>query len=374
MSTRTTLLPLHRVRMPAGAEERLADVLRSGYIADGTQVRELEARLGEWVGNPNVVTVGEYSGGIALALALYGVGPGDDVLATPDACLGTNMPILARFARPVWCDVDPAAGNVDPRDARERVSERAKALVFAHWGGDVADLDGIRAVACDAGLKVIEDASEALGARFRGRRLGDGSADVTVLSFGPVRHLTAGEGAALLFANPEDAERARWLKRYGIHQPSFRDDLGEIDPASDIPVPGPNSYMNNIAASLALAGLDELDETVARHRANGLAYDDAVPSIDGLTAMARRADADSAFWVYTLRAQRRDDLLRALRDRGIASSRLHLRNDTYSAFGTGLADLPGVATFSAERLCLPCGWWVGEEERAEVLAALRAGW
>jgi dTDP-4-amino-4,6-dideoxygalactose transaminase len=365
---------LHRVHMPGGAEERLREVLHSGYVADGQVVREFEARLAEWIGNPHVVTVGEYSSGIAMALELGGVRPGDEVLATPDACLGSNMPLLNVHARPVWCDVDPATGNIDPADVARRVTPRCKAIVFAHWGGDVADLDGIREVARRHGLLVVEDASEALGAEHDGRRIGATGTDVTVLSFGPVRHITTGEGAALLFADAEPAERARWRKRYGIHQPTFRDELGEIDPASDIAEPGPNSYMNNIAAAIGLAQLAELDAVVARHQANGRFYDEALRGVDGIALMRRRPGDTSAYWVYTLRAQRRDDLLRALRDRGIAASKLHLRNDTYSAFGDGLADLPGVREFSATRLCLPCGWWVGDEEREQVVAAVRAGW
>lgn len=369
------VIPLHKVRPPAGAEDRLGEVLRSGYIADGQQVREFEAALGAWLGNPNVVTVGDYSAGIALVLGMYGVGPGDAVVATPDACLGTNMPILSRFARPAWCDVDPASGNLDPADvARAAADGNAKALVFAHWGGDVADLDALQAVAREQGLALVEDASEALGARHRGQRVGADGSDVAVFSFGPVRHLTTGEGAALVFRDPEDAERARWLKRYGIHQPTFRDELGEINAASDIPEPGPNSYMNNLAATLGLAGLEGLDDVLAAHQANGRALDAGLESVDGITRMRRSADDDSAYWVYTLRAERRDDLLRALRDRGVASSRLHLRNDVYSAFGTGQVELAGVQRFSAERLCIPSGWWVGEAERAQILEAVRAGW
>lgn len=369
-----TRIPLHRVHAPAGAEERLGEVLRSGYIADGALVREFEAAFGAWIGNPRVVTVGEYSSGIALALGLFGVGPGDEVLATPDACLGTNMPILSRFARPVWVDVDPETGNLDPADLARRVTPRAKAVLLAHWGGDPADVAAVRAVAAEHGLRVVEDASEALGAQSGGRRVGATGTDVTVFSFGPVRHLTTGEGGALLWGDEEDAEQARWRKRYGIHQPSFRDADGEIDPRSDIPEPGPNSYLNNLGAAIGLAGLEGLDAIMERHVENGRFYDAALAGIDGISLMRRRPGDVSAAWVYTLRAERRDELMRALHGRGIAASRLHLRNDAYSAFGTGLADLPGVAAFSATRLCLPSGWWVGEEDRERVVAAVRAGW
>ena len=370
----TPAVALHRVSMPTDAAAGIEDVLHSGYIADGQVAREFEAALARFLGAPCVVTLGEYSAAIAVALWQAGVRPGDNVLACPDACLGTNMPILTAGARPVWCDVDPATGHIDPEDVARRVTRRTRALLFAHWGGDVAPAAELDALAQRHGIWSVEDASEALGAELEGRRLGAETADATVFSFGPVRHVTCGEGAALSLRDHEQARRAARLKRYGIDQASFRDALGEIDPGSDIPEPGLNSYLNNIAAALGLRGLVGFEERLSRHRANADFYDEALRGVPGLQLMRRRPGARGAAWVYTLLADRRDDLLRKLKESGVHASRLHLRNDCYSAFGTGPADLPGVAEFSARRLCLPCGWWVDDADRERVIELIRAGW
>ncbi|HXH34722.1 MAG TPA: DegT/DnrJ/EryC1/StrS family aminotransferase [Plantibacter sp.] len=370
----TTTVELHRVRMPEHAGRRLTEVLRSGYIADGSLVRDFENRLRDFVGNPHVETAGEYSGALTLALFQAGVRPGDEVLTCPEACLGTNMPILSLFAKPVWCDVDPQTGIIDPLDVAARVTERTRALLFFHWGGDVAPIDELLAVAREHGIAAIEDASEAFGAEYRGRKVGNTGCDYTVWSFGPVRHMTTGEGAAITFANGEEAERFRCLKRYGIHQPTFRDEFGEIDPSSDIPEPGLNSYMNNIAAAIGLEQIADIEPAIERHRQNGAFYESKLATVGGIDLIQRLPDAVSGYWVYTLLAERRDDLQRALADAGIRSSKLHLRNDTYSAFGTGLADLPGCAAFSARRLCIPCGWWVTDEDRLRVVERVYAGW
>lgn len=370
----TAAVALHHVSMPADAAAGIERVLHSGYIADGQVVREFEAALGRFLDAPHVVSLGDYSSAIAVALWQAGVRPGDDVLACPEACLGTNMPILTLGARPVWCDVDPACGSIDPEDAAGRMTPRTRAVLFAHWGGDVAPAAALDALARRHGIWSVEDASEALGAELDGRRVGAGSADATVFSFGPVRHVTCGEGAALSLRDPEQARRAARLKRYGIDQATFRDALGEIDPASDIPEPGPNSYLNNIGAALGLRGLAGFEERLARHRANAEYYDAALRGVAGVQLVRRRPDARGAAWVYTLLADRRDDLLRMLKDAGVQASRLHLRNDCYSAFGTGVAELPGVAQFSARRLCLPCGWWVGDADRGRVVELIRAGW
>jgi perosamine synthetase len=363
-------IPLHKVRAPTDADELLLEVLHSGYIADGEQVREFERSLAAFIGNDRLITAAEYSSAIALCLFIAGVRPGDEVVACPDACLGTNMPIRNLFARPVWADVDPTTGNIDPASVERSITPRTKAILFAHWGGDVADLDRLAEIARDHGVALVEDASEAFGAEHQGRRIGSAGSDFTVFSFGPVRHITTGEGAAIFFADAETAERARWLKRYGIHQPTFRDDLGEIDPTSDIVEPGPNSYLNNLAAAIGIAQLRTAEEVVDRHRANGAFYDQALAGISGIELIRRRPDSASAYWVYTLLAQDREALLRRLKNAGIGCSRLHLRNDVYSAFGTGRVDYPGVADFSARRLCIPSGWWVSDDDRERIVETI----
>jgi dTDP-4-amino-4,6-dideoxygalactose transaminase len=364
-------VPLHKVNAPSGAQTAVSEILESGYVADGATVREFEQRLGRWLGAESIVTVGDYSAGIALALTMWGVGPGDEVIATPDACLGTNMPLLNVGATPRWADLDPATGNIDPAAIRRAITPRTKAILYAHWGGNPADIGAINAIGREHGLLVVEDASEALGAEHAGARVGAHATDVVVFSFGPVRHVTTGEGAALVFADPERAEQARWRKRYGIHQPSFRRPDGEIDPASDIPVPGFNTYLNNIGAAIGLAGLEIVDETLRRHRDNAAFYDAAFAGDDDVRPLEHLPGDVPAYWVYTLRSRRRDELRAELHAAGIAASTLHLRNDLYSAFGTGPAtELAGVNEFAATRLCIPCGWWVSEEDRERIAAVV----
>ncbi|MGI8780932.1 MAG: DegT/DnrJ/EryC1/StrS family aminotransferase [Solirubrobacteraceae bacterium] len=367
-------IPLHKVNVPDAAQAAVAEILASGYVAAGATVREFEERLGQWLPAEHVVTVGDYSAGIQLALTLGGVGPGDRVIATPDACLGTNMPLLNVGATPSWVDLDPATGNIDPEAIRRAITPRTKAILYAHWGGSPADIDAINAIGREHGLLVVEDASEALGAEHAGARVGAHGSDVVVLSFGPVRHLTTGEGAALVFADAGRAEEARWRKRYGIHQPSFRRPDGEIDPASDIPAAGWNTYLNNIGAAIGLAGLERIDETLRRHRENAESYDRAFAGSDDILPLEQLPGDVPASWVYTIRSRRRDALRAELHGAGIAASTMHLRNDLYSAFGTGPADhLLGVREFAATRLCIPCGWWVGDDEQERIAAAVLGG-
>jgi dTDP-4-amino-4,6-dideoxygalactose transaminase len=360
------MIPLYKPHVIPQMGSIVAEVLSSGQIAGGLKVDKFEDLLRDYLCNPWVTTTGDISSSLILCLFLTGVRPGDDVLMSPLVCLSTSCPVRNLFANIRWCDVDPLTGNIDPADIARKITPRTKAIVVYHWAGNPADLDAIHAVARDHNLVVIEDAGEALGAEYHGKKIGATGSDYTVFSFYPNRHLTTIEGGAIACAREEDCEKARWLKRYGIHQPSFRDEDGGINPASDIPVAGWNTYMNHVAATIGVVQMEHLPRIVARHRGNGLFYDRALGDIPGLTVLRRPAEARSAYWVYTFLACERDLLLKRLRQNGIQASKVHIRNDIYTAFGSGPEDLPGVKEFSAHCLSVPCGWWVTDEERSRI--------
>ena len=366
-------IPLLRVHMPRTAHEALGPVLASGYLADGAQVRGFEDLLRGYVGNANLTAMSDISGAITLALFMSGVRPGDEVIVSPMSCTATTMPIANLFAHPVWCDVDPLTGMLDARCIPSMITARTKAVLVYHWGGDVAELDAINEVAHAHGLKTIDDAADAFGGEYRGKRLGSNGTDFTAYSFQAVKHITTGEGAALFFASAEDADRAQWLKRYGIHRPSFKLPNGDLNPSSDIPVAGYNFYLDNIAATIGIEQFKHADALVARYRENGRFYDEFLQRIPGVRLLKRDPDSASAYWAYTLLVERRADLIGKLKEHGIASQRLHVRNDIYSCFGGQRRDLPGVDNFDEHTLSIPCGWWVSDEDRDYVVGTIEGG-
>ncbi len=365
------MIPLFKPHILPRMGPIVAEVLSSGQIAGGFNVDKLEDLLRAYLGNPWVTTTSDVSSSLILCLFQAGVRPGDDVLMSPLVCLSTSSPVKNLFADIRWCDVDPLTGNIDSAEIAKRMTPQAKAIVVYHWAGNPADLAEIHAAARDHGLAVIEDAGEALGAEYHGKKIGATGSDFTVFSFYPNRHLTTIEGGAIACAHEDDYDQVRRLKRYGIHRASFRDEDGEIDPASDIPVAGWNSYMNHVAATVGVVQMEHLPRIVARHRENGLFYDRALADDPGVTVLRKPADSSSAYWVYTFLAGERDRLLEALRRNGVQASKVHLRNDLYTAFGSGPEDLPGVKEFSDHCLSVPCGWWVTDEERSRISDIIR---
>jgi perosamine synthetase len=361
--------------MPEDVFPRLRKTLASGHVAAGAETELFEQAVAAFTGNPDTVAIGNISAALTLALHAAGVGPGDEVVVSPMTCLATAMPIANLAARPVWCDVDPLTGMPDPAMLRSRVTPRTRALLFYHWAGDVGAIEDIVAVALDTGLPLIEDASEALGAEAGEQRLGTHGAAYTAYSFGPVRQISCGEGAALCLGSGVDAGRIRRLRRYGIDNRTFRLANGDLNPASDIEEPGFHCGLDNIAASIGLAQWHWAERNVRAHRDNGLFYESALGAIPGIRLLRRRADAHSAYWIYTLRAERRDRLIAKLHGAGIGAQRMHLRLDRYSCFAKSNAgERPGVDAFDAENLAIPCGWWVTATERERVAATIREGW
>lgn len=361
--------------MPDSAPAAVARVLTSGQVADGEKVRAFEALLGEWLGNPYVLAVSDISAAIQLGLFLAGVRPGDEVIAPPMVCTAATMPIANLWASPSWADVNPLTGMLEASDILRRASPKTKAVLYYHWAGDVADTEAISEAAAELGVPTVEDASDAFGAEIKGKRLGHGTADFTAYSFRATKHITTGEGGALVCRRAEDFERGRWLRRYGIYQPDFRLPNGDLNPASDIPVAGWNVPLTNFAAAVGVEQWPHKDQIIAKVRENGAFYDAQLRDIAGLTPSPRRPDAASGYWTYSLLAERRNELVEALVKDGIISQRLHVRNDTYTCFGSAARPaLPGTDAFDAQNLSIPCGWWVGPSERERIALRLRAGW
>lgn len=362
--------------MPGNGVQAVAAALASGQLAGGPAVDAFEAALGRFIGNPRVLATCDGSAALTLALACAGVRAGDEVLVSPLSCLATTAPIANLGAQPVWCDVDPATGMLDAQRLPADPGPRVRALLVHHWAGYPADLDALRAYADRHGIAAIDDASEALGAEWRGARIGNTGMDFTVFSFHAVKHLNTIEGGALLCRREADLARARRLRRYGIDAATFRLPGGDLNPASDIPEIGWSFGMNSVAAALGALQLEDAAAVVAQHRENGEWYDGAFAGAGDALPLARAAHARPAYWTYALRAQRRDDLVRKLHAHGIGAQRLHVRNDAYAAFAGARREgtLAGVGQFDRDNLAIPCGWWVGAGEREAIADCIRAGW
>ena len=352
-------IPLFKVLMSPEAKHRAAAVLDSGYVGEGSEVEAFERELGESldVDSQRVVAVNSCTSALTLALHLCGVGPGDDVVTSAMTCSATITPIIARGARPVWADVCPDTGLIDPADVARRVTRKTRAVVGIDWGGRRCDYAAIRRAA--DGIPLIEDAAHCGPAPMAAN-----SGDFVCLSFQAIKFLTTCDGGALI-CPPASAGRARLLRWHGLDR---RVPFGQRF-SQCIREAGYKFQMNDLAAAIGRANLAVASAAVRTHREHADHY---AMELAGLRrARVPELDSSAHWWLFTLLVDDREDFIRHLATRGIDSSAVHARNDTHDAFHFPNGPLPGLDHFARREVAVPVGWWLKQEDRGRVIDAIR---
>src|SRR5262249_23817234 len=264
-------IPLFKVFMAESVKDAVARVLYSGFVGEGDEVKAFERELAGCLGVPGVVTVNSGTSALHLACHLSVDGTAAaEVITTPMTNMATNTSIVQNGARIVWADIDPLTGNIDPDAIEPLITEKTRAIMMVHWGGNPCDIDRINEIGRAHGVKVIEDAAHALGASYQGQRIGRHS-DFVIFSFQAVKQVTSVDGGCLICREPAHDARARLLRWYGIDR-EVREPT-DLRCEIDVAEAGYKFHMNNVAASIGRENLKHLDHIVARQRDNARFYD-----------------------------------------------------------------------------------------------------
>jgi len=340
--------------------------LYSDYIGEGEDVVAFERELAERLGTTRVLTVNSGTSALHLACHMSVDGAAEaEIITTPMTCIATNTSIVQNGARIVWADVDPLTGNIDPDEIRPLISDKTRAIMMMHWGGNPCDIDRICEIGRTHGIKVIEDAAHALGAMYNGQPIGQHS-DFVVFSFQAIKQVTSVDGGCLVCRDAKDDARGRLLRWYGIDRNEPFDSRCEID----VSEAGYKFHMNNVAAAVGRENLKQLDWILMRHRDNARFYDAAFSAANSITVASQNPDGVSAYWLYTIHVANRDELIRKLLEHGIGAAKVHARNDVHSVFARFQRPLPKCEEFNRTHLCIPVGWWVSDSDRERVADAV----
>jgi perosamine synthetase len=344
------MIPLFKVYMHPSAKDRVADVLDSGYIGQGSKVEEFEHALQQFLETDEApLSVNSGTSALDLAYHLVGVTQGTEVISTAQTCTATNGALALRGADIVWADVDKYTGLIDPLDVGRKISRKTVAIVAVDWGGKPCDYDMLKSY----GIPVIEDAAHAFGAQYHGRKALGG--DYVMWSFQAIKHLTTGDGGALM--TPLDQlERGRLLRWFGLDRRSSSD----FRCAQTIQELGYKYQMNDIAAAIGLANIQDIQKVIDSHCVNAKYYSDHFTALQHIYAPLY--DPDSAWWLYTLvlpTEHARDDFITYMNSKGISVSPVHARNDKHPPLQFPSGDLPGLDYFDSHQVSIPVGWWLG---------------
>lgn len=347
------MIPLFKVLMAEEAPERVAAVLRSGYIGQGPEVEAFEQEFAGALGLPEPpLSVNSGTSAIELALTLANVGVGGRVVVSPMTCAATVTPIVTRDAHPIWADVDPITGNVNAADAVRLARRwRAHAIIGVNWGGRPCDWETLRT----AGVPVIEDAAHSFGGRTGG--------DYICWSLQAIKTLTTGDGGMLL-APSDQMERGRLLRWFGLDRRSRASFRCE----QQITEAGWKYHMNDVAAAIGRANLGLAGEMAGVQAVNAVEMRERLAGCDHI--MLPPWDDGMSWWLFTILCRDRPRVEAACREAGIETSQVHRRCDEHPAFAWAalnqLEARPGLQHFAAHQLSIPHGWWTTAADRERV--------
>ena len=366
------MIPLFKVFMSEKVNEPLLETLHSGWIGEGPKVKEFENALADKIGNERCLTLAAGTHGLHLALRLFGIRPGDEVITTPLTCTATNWPILMQGADIRWADIKEDDLNIDPKSIIKNLTDRTRAIIVVHWGGYPCDMEEIYKIAQARNLWLIEDAAHAYGSSYKGNIIGTCyHSDEVMFSFQAIKHLTTVDGGALFLKNENHYKRGKLLRWYGIDREGPRKDMRC---EADIPEWGYKYHMNDVSAVIGMANMEEVDRNIRDAQDNSRYYYENLADVPGITLLQTEKDRISSHWLFSMLVEDRMGFSRLMGEKGIMVSRVHERNDKHSCVTDYQTDLPVLEEVIHKMICIPCGWWVEPGAREHIVDSIRAGW
>ncbi|HEV3139787.1 MAG TPA: UDP-4-amino-4,6-dideoxy-N-acetyl-beta-L-altrosamine transaminase, partial [Vicinamibacterales bacterium] len=343
---REAMLPYGRQQIDDDDIRAVVDVLRSDWLTTGPKVAEYEAAFASRVGAKHAVAVNSGTAALHAAAFAAGLGPGDEAITSPLTFVASANCVKYVGATPVFADVLDDTLSIDPRRIEERITPRTRALIPVDFSGQPAELDEIVRVAARHQLVVIEDAAHALGATYRGRRVGSIAA-MTVFSTHPVKHITTGEGGVVTTDDDRLAERLRRFRNHGITSDGHAR-LASGGWYYEMVDLGYNYRLTDIQCALGLAQLRKLDGWLARREQLVARYMSALQLQPAARLPMLRDDRTSAWHLFVIRIRRealrdgigRAEVFRALRAENIGVN-VHYIPVTWQPYYRSLGHGPG---------------------------------
>jgi perosamine synthetase len=375
---RKTLLPYGHQSIGEDDIQSVVDVLRSDWLTTGPKVAEFEEAFAARVGAKYAVSFSSGTAALHGAAFAAGLKPGDEAITTPMTFAATANCVLYQGATPIFADVSSDTLNLDPEKVAAKITPRTRALLPVDYAGHPADLADLQELARRHHLIVIEDASHALGAEYRNRRVGC-IADMTVFSFHPVKHLATGEGGMVTTDRADFAETLRRFRNHGISSDA-RQRQTEGQWHYEMVLLGFNYRLTDIASALGLSQLKKLDENLRRRREIAAGYADAFQDLGSITLPAVRSGSRPAWHLYPIRLKLeklsvdRSHVFRALRAENIGVNvhyiPVHLHPYYRERFGTRNGEYPVAEKAYESLISLPMFHSMTDQDVGHVVEAV----
>jgi dTDP-4-amino-4,6-dideoxygalactose transaminase len=344
-------------------DEAIQKVLTTTGFIGGPEVKAFEEEFARFCGAEHAVGVSSGTSALHMALVGAGVGPGDEVVTVSHTFIATAEMIIRCGAKVVFCDIDPATGNMSPMDLEKRLTPKTKAVLPVHLYGCPAEMDAILKVCRERGIVVIEDAAQAHGAVYRGKRAG-AIAELGCFSFYPGKNLGAyGDGGAVTCRSAELAEKLRSLSNHGRRDKYVHDEEGW------------NYRLDAMQAAILRIKLRHIEKWNEARRRAASWYDALLESMPGVEIYRYPAHVTPVYHLYVVRVEDRDRILAKMREVGIDAGvhypvPLHLQ-PAYGHLGISKGSLPETEKAASTCLSLPLYPEITELQVEAVVGALK---
>jgi UDP-4-amino-4,6-dideoxy-N-acetyl-beta-L-altrosamine transaminase len=299
------------------------DVLTSDYLTTGPKVGEFEKVFAEYVGAKYAVAISNGTAALHAACYAAGIKEGDEVITTPITFAASANCVLYCGATPVFADIDPKTYNIDPKDIRNRITNKTKAIIAVDYTGQPCDFDAIYDIAKEYNLIVIEDAAHSLGASYKGKKVGS-IADVTTFSFHPVKHITTGEGGMITTNDKNFYDRLMIFRGHGITRD--KDLMHNKDEGAwyyEQLELGYNYRMTDIQCALGMSQLKKIDTFIERRKKIVERYNQAFKTLGEIITPFQMPQNESSWHLYVVQLNldklkiTRKEIFEILREKGI---------------------------------------------------------
>jgi len=362
--------------------EHVVSAVQSGWLAKGPMTFDFEEKFAEYVGAKHAIGMNSCTAALHVALEAAGIGSGDEVITTPMTFAASANTIIKTGATPVFVDIDPETGLIDPDLIEGKITPRTKAIVPVHYAGNACDLDKIYSLADKYGLYISEDAAHSLYTRYNGRLIGNHPKGSASFSFYATKNICTGEGGMLVTDDDEIARRARILITHGMSKNAWNRYTNGGSWRYDIEEFGYKYNMFDLQASLGLAQLSRLDELQAKREQLSAAYDKALKTIPGIsTQRLSPGTTTHSLHLYIIKVDQkdfglsRDDTIEKLKEYNIGTSvhflPVHLMSAYRNKYGYKPGDFPNAEDWADKIISLPLYPRMSEDDVEYVAESLR---